>query len=225
MIAIDAPPLVIFGASNMLSDLFDCALANGLRPSRIVLHLPEPDGPRDKPLAERLAALAPLCPPPAVEHLDDFLPRPGERYILGPTTPTRAVLAEEIECRFGLAYCTLVHPTAYVSPLATLGQGCFVGANSVIAPGVALDEHVFVNRGATIGHDTRIGPFSRVQPGAHMGSLSVVGRGVTIGIGATVMERLVIGEGAVIGAGSVVTRDVPAGMVVVGTPAKVTREA
>ncbi|MDZ4201428.1 MAG: acetyltransferase [Gallionella sp.] len=215
-----APRLVIFGASNILSELFDCALATGLIPSKVVLHLPESANERDIPLAERIAALRGLCEPPTVEHLDDFEPAPGECYLLGPTTPTRAELAGEIERRFGLRYHTLVHPTAYVSPLAKLGQGVFVGANSVIAPGACLDDHVFVNRGVTIGHDTRIGSFSRIQPGSNLGGLSRIGRGVTVAIGATLLERLVIGDGAFIGAGAVATADVPSNVLVVGIPAK-----
>lgn len=212
--------LVIFGASNIVSDLFDCALANGLVPAKVVLHLPESADARDIPLASRIAALSRLCAAPAVEPLDDFRPRRGERYLLGPTTPTRAVLAAEIERRFGLRYHTLVHPTAYVSPLATLGEGVFVGANSVIGPGATLGDHVFVNRGVTIGHDTRIGSFSRIQPGANLGGLSRIGRGVTIAIGATLLERLVIGDGAFVGAGAVATADVPDGVLVLGIPAK-----
>ena len=212
--------LVIFGASNILSDLFDCALAKGVVPVKVVLHLPESAGERDIPLATRVAALRGLCAPPRVEMLDDFQPGADEVYLLGPTTPTRVNLAAELERRFGLRYHTLIHPTAWVSPLAQLGQGGFVGANSVIGPGACLGEHVFVNRGVTIGHDTHIGSFSRIQPGANLGGLSRIGRGVTVAIGATLLERLVIGNGAFIGAGAVVTEDVADDVLVFGIPAK-----
>lgn len=212
--------MVIFGASNIVSDLFDCALANGLVPAKVVLHLPESAGARDISLAARIAALKGLCEPPQVQMLDDFRPAADELYLLGPTTPTRASLFEELERRFGLNYHTLVHPTAYVSPLARLGQGVFVGANSVIGPGARIGDHVFVNRGVTIGHDTHIGSFSRIQPGANLGGLSRIGRGVTVAIGAILLERLVIGDGAFVGAGAVATEDVPEGVLVLGIPAK-----
>jgi sugar O-acyltransferase (sialic acid O-acetyltransferase NeuD family) len=212
--------LVIFGASNIVSDLFDCALANGLVPTRVILHLPESAGERDIPLATRVAALGGLCAVPAIEMLEEFKPCAGELYLLGPTTPTRARLVAELEQRFGLRYHTLIHPTAYVSPLARLGEGVFVGANSVIGPGAVLGDHVFVNRGVTIGHDTQIGSFSRIQPGANLGGLSHIGRGVTIAIGATLLERLVIGNGAFVGAGAVATEDVADDVLVLGVPAK-----
>lgn len=212
--------LVIFGVSNILSDLFDCALANGLALSKVVIDLPEESGKRDISLTVRLAALEGTCLPPVVEQLDDFKPSSEELYLLGPTTPTRAVLANKLKARFGLHFHTLVHPSAYVSPLAMLGEGVFVGANSVIGPGTRLAEHVFVNRGVTIGHDTQIGAFSRIQPGSNLGGLSRIGRGVTVAIGATLIERLVVGDYAFIGAGAVATADVPANVLVVGIPAK-----
>jgi sugar O-acyltransferase (sialic acid O-acetyltransferase NeuD family) len=215
-----ANALVIFGSSNILSDLFDCALANGLSIKKVVLHLPEQCGERDLPLAERIAALRTLGQQVQIQTFEQFQPEPGECYLLGPTTPSRAVLAQALEQRFQLPFATLIHPTAYVSPLAQLGQGVFVGANSVIGPGAVLAEHVFVNRGVTIGHDTRIGAFSRIQPGSNLGGLSRIGRGVTVAIGATVIERLVIGDHAFIGAGAVVTGDVEPQVLVVGIPAK-----
>ena len=174
-------------------------------------------------MAARAAKLAILCPPPAIEPLSTFRRGSGEVYILGPTTPTRAVLAAELRRRFDLPFHTLVHPSAYVSPLAMLGSGTFVGARSVIAAGATLDEHVFVNRGATIGHDTSIGAFSRIQPGCNIGGLSRLGRGVTVGIGATLVERLIVGDNVVIGAGSTVLGDIPENVMVIGTPARVKR--
>jgi sugar O-acyltransferase (sialic acid O-acetyltransferase NeuD family) len=212
--------LVVFGTSNIISDLFDCALARGIGIAKVVVDIEEAPGPRDLPLAQRLQALAALGQHPRVMQFDDFVPEPDEIYLLGPTTPTREVLADKITHRFKLPFATLVHPSAHVSPLATLGQGVFVGANSVIGPGAQLAEHVFVNRGVTIGHDTRIGAFSRIQPGSNLGGLSLIGRGVTVAIGATLIERLVIGDHAFIGAGAVVTADVAADVLVVGIPAK-----
>lgn len=213
--------LVIFGVSNMLSDIFDCAIANGLILAKVVIHHPEQVGDRDISLADRLTSLSRICKPPVVEKISEFEPHADEVYILGPTNPARRELAQLLYDRFKLGFCTLVHPTAYVSPLATLSQGVFVGANSAIAPGVQLGSHVFINRGVTVGHDTRIGDFSRVQPGSHTGGLSKIGTGVTVGLGATIIERLRIGDNAVIGAGAVVLEDVPANVLVAGVPAKI----
>lgn len=212
--------LVVFGTSNILSDIFDCALANQLSVSKIVLHLPEEVGERDRTLADRLQDFSTIGDMPVVVQLDEFMAADNEVYILGPTTPTRAVLAAEVQRRFGIKFTQLVHPTAYVSPLARVGEGVFVGANSVVGPGVKLADHVFVNRGVTIGHDTCIGSFSRIQPGSNLGGLSNIGKGVTVGIGATLIERLVIGDDAFIGAGAVVTSDVATSVLVVGIPAK-----
>jgi sugar O-acyltransferase (sialic acid O-acetyltransferase NeuD family) len=212
--------LVVFGTSNILSDIFDCALANQLSVSKIVLHLPEEVGERDRTLADRLQDFSTIGDMPVVVQLDEFMAADNEVYILGPTTPTRAVLAAEVQRRFGIKFTQLVHPTAYVSPLARMGEGVFVGANSVVGPGVKLADHVFVNRGVTIGHDTCIGSFSRIQPGSNLGGLSNIGKGVTVGIGATLIERLVIGDDAFIGAGAVVTSDVATSVLVVGIPAK-----
>jgi sugar O-acyltransferase (sialic acid O-acetyltransferase NeuD family) len=201
--------IVIFGTSNILSDLFDCALANGLGVAKVVIHLPEETGKHGITLAERLAALAAFGENPVVENLEDFSPGPDECYLLGPTTPTRIALVRELESRFDLHFSTLIHPTAYVSPFASIGKGVFIGANSVIGPGAVLADHVFVNRGVTVGHDTHIGAFSRLQPGCNLGGLSRIGHSVTVAIGATLTERLVVGNNAFIGAGSIVAADVP----------------
>jgi sugar O-acyltransferase (sialic acid O-acetyltransferase NeuD family) len=208
--------LVIFGVSNILSDLLDAALAREMFVRSIVMDLAPPEGERDLSLEQRLNAYARLAPMPEVIDLQAFVPRSGDLFLLGPTTPARAGLAQRLAVRFNLSFTNLLHPSAVVSPLATLGQGVFVGAGSVIAAGVRLHDHVFINRGVSVGHDTEVGPFSRIQPGAHLGGLTRLGRGVTVGLGAKVLERLRVGDGAVIGAGAVVHRDVAAEQSVIG---------
>ena len=48
----------------------------------------------------------------------------------------------------------------------------------------------------------------------------VLGDDVWLGANVTILPGVTIGDGAVVGASSTVTKDVPAGAVVVGTPAK-----
>ena len=47
-----------------------------------------------------------------------------------------------------------------------------------------------------------------------------IGENVWIGGAAIILPGITIGENAIIGAGSVVTKDVPAGVTVVGNPAR-----
>jgi UDP-perosamine 4-acetyltransferase len=47
-----------------------------------------------------------------------------------------------------------------------------------------------------------------------------VENGAHIGLGAAIKQKVRIGMNAVVGAGSVVVRDVPAGVTVVGVPAR-----
>jgi sugar O-acyltransferase (sialic acid O-acetyltransferase NeuD family) len=216
--------LVIFGLSNILSDLLDAAYAAGVGVKAIVTDQPEAAGPRDLPAQARLDAYSRLAPRPQLVDLAAFSPEPGELYLLGPTTPQREHLASRLVARFGLRFYTLVHPRASVSPFASLGEGVFVGANSVIAAGAVLEDHVFVNRGVTIGHDTRIGSYSRLQPGVNLGGLTKLGRGVSVGLGANVMERLHIGDGAVVAGGAVVLEDVAPRVMVAGVPARVQKQ-
>ena len=48
-----------------------------------------------------------------------------------------------------------------------------------------------------------------------------IGDDVLIGANAVILEGVKVGNGSVIAAGSVVTKDVPSGVVVAGTPAKI----
>lgn len=123
----------------------------------------------------------------------------------------------------GMAFATIVHPTARVSPTAILGEGCIVSSGALIAAHVRLGRHVFVNRGAMVGHHTEIGDFCSLGPGVNIGGLGRISERVYLGIGAIVVDRISIGARSVVGAGALVVKDVPARVQVIGAPARITK--
>jgi len=86
-----------------------------------------------------------------------------------------------------------------------------------------------------IGDRTQIGPGVQILSADHprdaatratgleFGRPIRIGSNVWIGGGAIILPGVTIGDDALIGAGSVVTRDVPAGVTVVGNPARARR--
>ncbi|MCK0197894.1 sugar O-acetyltransferase [Ancylobacter sp. 6x-1] len=104
----------------------------------------------------------------------------------------------------------------------SIGAGVFINFNAVILDVVAV----------TIGPRTAVGPGVQIltadhprdpaerASGAEFGRPIAIGSDVWIGAGAILLPGVVVGDGAVIGAGAVVTRSVPAGVTVVGNPAR-----
>jgi sugar O-acyltransferase (sialic acid O-acetyltransferase NeuD family) len=213
-------PLVIVGASNLLSDIYECAALNGYWVRAIVLNQEVVTGERALSLEARIATWPHQ---PAVLTADQFSPQAQDEFHMGTSSPGRSVTVPAFERLFGKPPVTLLHPSATVSRLSQLGEGVFVGAGCVIAPGAVLEKGSFLNRRATIGHDTRVGAFSRIQAGANVGGHTSVGEQATIGMGACVIEELVIGRRAFVAAGAVVIRDVAEGVLVAGVPAVVKR--
>jgi len=127
-----------------------------------------------------------------------------------------------------------------------------LGEESVIRPPLRVDygtqirigARAFVNFGLvaldvapiTIGDDTQIGPSVQLLTPLHPLEAGLrrdkwenarpiaIGDNVWLGGGVIVCPGVTIGANTVVGAGSVVTRDLPAGVLAVGSPARVVRE-
>jgi phenylacetic acid degradation protein len=132
----------------------------------------------------------------------------------------------------------VVHPSAFVHPQASLIGDVVVGPDCYIGPFASLRGdfgriqleaganvqdsatlHCFPGRVMLVERDGHIG-HGAVLHGAH------IGVGVLVGINAVVMDGVEVGEYAFIGAHSFVPADmqIPARVVVSGTPARVRRE-
>ncbi|HKT79271.1 MAG TPA: DapH/DapD/GlmU-related protein [Vicinamibacterales bacterium] len=128
----------------------------------------------------------------------------------------------------------------------TIGNGCFVGRNSILS---CKNGDIELGDGANVGFNAEIFSASRVVVGERVlmaaysyliggdhdisgGAQSVldqprssrgitVGAGAWIGAGAKVFDGTTIGERAIVGAGAVVREDVPQLAIAAGVPARV----
>jgi UDP-N-acetylbacillosamine N-acetyltransferase len=124
----------------------------------------------------------------------------------------------------GFQLCTIVHPSAVISPDVRIGAGTVVFAGAVVQTGSQIGDNVVVNTCASIDHDCQIGNGAQLAPRVALGGRVSVGNLSFVGIGATVIDRIVIGRNCLIGAGAVVVRDIPDHRVAYGVPARVVRQ-
>ena len=116
-----------------------------------------------------------------------------------------------------------------------VGDDVSIGTNAVLEFGNRIGSRVRIHSGCflelvTIEDDVFVGPNVVFTDDMHPMNCPryaecrggpVVRRQARIGANATILPGVTIGENALVGAGSVVVHDVPAGVVVVGNPARV----
>lgn len=118
-------------------------------------------------------------------------------------------------------FFTFIHPTVILSRFSniTIGEGSFIGANSIITTNIKLGKHTLLNRGNHIGHDSIIGNYFSAMPGAIVSGNVNIGNNVYIGTNSTIKEKITICDNVTIGLNSGVVKDINKPGVYVGTPA------
>lgn len=138
---------------------------------------------------------------------------------------------------------------AFLRAKPQLGAGVYIAKTAVVLGDVRLGDHASVWYNATVRGDINyiaIGHHSNIQDNAvlHLADefpcivgnyvtvghsaivhACIVGDEVLVGMGATILDGSVIGEQCLIGANALVTPNtkIPAGSMVMGSPAKVVR--
>ncbi|WP_375142195.1 DapH/DapD/GlmU-related protein [Microbacterium sp.] len=113
---------------------------------------------------------------------------------------------------------------------ADFGKNITLGKRVFINSGCRFQDHggITIGDGSLIGHNVVIATLNhdlspRRRADMHPAPV-VIRSNVWVGANATILPGVTIGDDAVIGAASVVTKDVPAGAIVVGSPARVARQ-
>jgi serine acetyltransferase len=100
--------------------------------------------------------------------------------------------------------------------------GVEIPVSARIGAGLSLEHYgnTIINGDAVIGRNATLGQGILVG-GVHHRGVPRIGNDVVVGARAILLGPITVGDGAKVGAGAVVVRDVPAGMTVVGNPAKI----
>ena len=99
----------------------------------------------------------------------------------------------------GGQFLSAVHPAAYVSDVAVVGDGCVVAAGAIVHPEAAVGSHCFLGPGSVVDRDAEVGAGTWISAGA------IVGSGARIG------ARVILGQNSSVGRKSVVDGDVEVG--------------
>jgi sugar O-acyltransferase (sialic acid O-acetyltransferase NeuD family) len=135
---------------------------------------------------------------------------------------TRRELASMITA-MGWELITVIHPSAQISPRATIGGGSVIEACAVVKAGCLVGRLAIINSCASIGHDVILGEAIHISPGASIAGSVRIGDGTHIGMGASVIPGIKIGQNVVVGANAAVVRDLPDNVVAAGVPARTIR--
>lgn len=108
----------------------------------------------------------------------------------------------------GFRFPPLVHPSAWLSKRALIGDGAQLGAGCVVQPGAKIGVNTIINTRSSVDHDSLLGEHCHLAPGATVCGDVRVGAGSFIGAGATIIQGVTVAAGAFIRAGSLTSKDI-----------------
>ncbi len=154
---------------------------------------------------------------------DEVLPKLRESgftdafITLGSLTDTRIRrnLSDRID-DLSFSIPVIADPTAVISDYSQIGEGTFLGKNSVINADAKIGRHCIINTGAILEHECEVGDFCHISVGTILCGNVHVGNDSFIGSGTTVIQGISVGHDAVVGANSTVLRSVEDGRTVYG---------
>jgi phenylacetic acid degradation protein len=135
-------------------------------------------------------------------------------------------------------FIPVIHPSAFIHPLATVTGNVIIGKDVYIGPGCALRGDwggIEIADGCNVQENCTIHMFPgvtvKLEEAAHIGHGAIIhgahiGRNVMVGMNAVVMDDVEVGDESIIGALSFVPANtiIPPRSVVVGNPAKVVKQ-
>jgi sugar O-acyltransferase (sialic acid O-acetyltransferase NeuD family) len=150
-----------------------------------------------------------------------YEPLPDEAFMAALGDPKlRFEYTAALRDRHHVDFATVVHPRAHVSRHAHIPHGCIIGPGVGISVDAHIGEFSCIQEYTVVGHDAQIGSWCQVNSHCTIAGGARIGNFVTIHPNCVITSRAVIGDGVTVAPGSVVVGRIPAGITVIGNPAK-----
>jgi sugar O-acyltransferase (sialic acid O-acetyltransferase NeuD family) len=143
-----------------------------------------------------------------------------EQVAIGIGQPAARLRVADALVARGARLATVVHPSAWVAPTATLGAGVAIAPFACVGPQVTVGDLGLINTYASLGHDAVLGRSCVFSSYCVATGHTVLGDAVFLGTAAVIAPGVRVGDGARISAGAVAFHEVPAGHLAAGNPAR-----
>lgn len=115
---------------------------------------------------------------------------------------------------------TLIHKSAIISSMSTVGLGSVIGHGAVITANAKVGIHTHMNTNSSVNQGSTIGDYCTLSPGVVVCGDVNIGNHTTLGANSTIINLKRIGHNTTIGAGAVVVHDIPSNVIAKGIPAR-----
>ena len=107
----------------------------------------------------------------------------------------------------GARFLSAVHPGAYVSEAAVVGDGSVAAAGAIVHPDAAVGSHCFLGPRSVVDRDAEVGAGTWISAGAIVGPGARLGARVVLGQNSSVDRKAVVDGDVEIGALQRVARE------------------
>lgn len=159
--------------------------------------------------------------PPIIGLVEEYIIQEEDLFLctLGDVSEKKKVV-KHLKDR-GAKFYTFIHPHAYVSKDAIVGEGTIILEMATVGSGARIGSFCLIQISSIIAHGNKVGDYSRIDCHAVSVGMAEIGESATIHTSAVLNHGVKVGDGAVVGACSFVIRNVKPGTTVMGNPAKI----
>lgn len=134
----------------------------------------------------------------------------------------RHQLVEKLKAKIaGIQFVNCIHPSVVKGMGSHLGQGIYIGAQSVIGPNTKIGDFCILNCGSLIEHESILGDYINMGTGSVVGGAVQIGHRAILGVNTGVLHGVIIGDDALLASGACITNSVEPATVMMGVPAKI----